>query len=125
MKDLDPAALWDTYDAQLRAYVPDPLPESTTVQYDGPLVRVTGLDPGGFLTYRDLDGLAGAELDALIARQRDLFSQRGQQVEWKLHGHDQPADLAARLVAHGFEPEERETVLIGRVGPIAADRSEP
>ena len=102
MTDLDAASLRDAYDAQLRAYLPDPLPEGTTVEFDGPLVRMTGLDPGGFLTYRDLGGLAGAELDALIARQRDLFAERGQQVEWKLHGHDRPADLAERLVAHGF-----------------------
>jgi GNAT superfamily N-acetyltransferase len=114
------AALRDAYDAQLRSYIPDPLPQGTTVEYDGPLVRMSGLDPGGFVTYRDLDGLAGAELDRLIARQRDLFSERGQQVEWKLHGHDRPVDLAERLVAHGFEPEEQETVLIGPVRPIAA-----
>ena len=125
MTDFDAPTLRDAYDAQLRAYVPDPLPDGTTVEFDGPLVRMTGLDPGGFLTYRDLGGLAGAELDALIARQRDLFTERGQQVEWKLHGHDRPADLAQRLVAHGFEPQERETVLIGPVAPIAAERSEP
>jgi GNAT superfamily N-acetyltransferase len=123
--ELDVAALRDAYDAQLRAHIPDPLPQGTTVEYDGPLVRMTGLDPGGFVTYRDLGGLAGAELDELIARQRDLFAERGQQVEWKLHGHDRPADLAERLVAHGFEPEERETVLIGPIAPIAAERSAP
>jgi GNAT superfamily N-acetyltransferase len=123
--ELDVATLREAYDAQLRAHIPDPLPEGTTVEHDGPLVRITGLDPGGFLTYRDLGGLAGAELDALIARQRDLFAARGQEVEWKLHGHDQPADLAARLVAHGFQPQERETVLIGRIAPIAAERAEP
>jgi hypothetical protein len=123
--ELDVAALLNAYDTQLRAYLPDPLPDGTTVEYDGPLIRVTGLDPGGFLTYRDLAGLAGAELDRLIARQRDLFTERGQQVEWKLHGHDQPADLAERLVAHGFEPEERETVVIGPIAPIAAEQSAP
>ena len=94
MKDLNAAAPRDAYDAQLRAHIPDPLPEGTTVEYDGPLVRMTGLDPGGFLTYRDLGGLAGDELDALITRQRDVFTERGQQVEWKLHGHDRPAELA-------------------------------
>jgi GNAT superfamily N-acetyltransferase len=118
--DLDVAALRDAYDAQLRAHIPDPVPEGATIERDGPLVRMTGLDPGGFLTYRDLGGLAGAELDALIARQRDLFRERGQRVEWKLHGHDKPDDLADRLVAHGFEPEERETVVIGPIAPIAA-----
>ena len=37
-----------------------------TIASGGPLVRITGLDPGGFLTYRDLGGLEGPELDALI-----------------------------------------------------------
>jgi GNAT superfamily N-acetyltransferase len=123
--ELDVAALREMYDAQLRAHIPDPLPKGTTVEHDGPLVRITGLDPGGFLTYRDLGGLAGVELDALIARQRDLFAARGQEVEWKLHGHDRPADLGARLVAHDFQPQERETVLIGPIAPIAAERAEP
>jgi GNAT superfamily N-acetyltransferase len=63
--DPDASALREVYDAQLRAHIPDPLPEGTTVEYEGPLVRMTGLDPGGFLTYRDLGGLADAELDAL------------------------------------------------------------
>jgi hypothetical protein len=79
--DLDAANLREVYDAQLRAHIPDPLPEGTTVEYDGPLVRMTGLDPGGFVTYRDLGGLTGAELDTLIARQRDLSTERGLQVE--------------------------------------------
>ena len=125
MTDLDAASLRDAYDAQLRAHLPDPLPEGATVEFDGPLVRMTGLDSGGFLTYRHLGGLTGAELDALIARQRDLFAERGQEVEWKLHGHDRPDDLGERLVAHGFEPQQQETVLIGRIAPIAAERSEP
>ena len=37
--------------------------------------------------------LDGAELDAVIARQRDFFAARGQAVEWKTWGHDRPADL--------------------------------
>jgi GNAT superfamily N-acetyltransferase len=107
------------YDAQLRARLPDPLPAGVTVEHDGPLLRIIGLDEGGFVTYRDLAGVDGSALDTLIARQRDIFDDRGMSVEWKLHGHDRPADLGERLVAHGFEPQERETVVIGPVGPIA------
>lgn len=69
--------------------------------------------PGrGFVSYRSLEGIDGAELDALIARQRDYFAAKGEPVEWKTRGHDQPADLTERLVAAGFVPEERETVVI-------------
>lgn len=120
MTDLDPGALRAAYDSQLRPEIPDPVPAGVTVEWDGPLVRILGLDHGGFLTYRTLDGLAGAELDALIARQVELFRQRGESVEWKLNAHDEPADLPDRLRAAGFVPEDRETVLIGPVAPLAA-----
>jgi len=108
------------YDEQLRAHVPDRLPVGVTVDRDGPLVRFFGLGRRGYLTYRDLGGLDGAELDELIRRQTRTFTDRGEEVEWKLHGHDRPADLADRLLAHGFEPEEQETIVIGPVAPLAA-----
>jgi GNAT superfamily N-acetyltransferase len=118
--DLDPIALRRAYDAQLRPEMPEPLPRGVTVERDGPLVRIHGLESGGFVTYRDLEGLTGARLDELIARQRAIFAERRESVEWKLCGHDEPADLADRLRAAGFEPQERETVLIGPVAPLAA-----
>lgn len=113
-------ALRDIYDTRVRAYLPTRLPPTAVIEQDGPLLRLTGVDRRGFLTYRDLGGLTGAELDALIGRQRDLFTARGEAVEWKLHGHDQPADLPQRLRAAGFEPEEQETVVIGLAAPLAA-----
>jgi GNAT superfamily N-acetyltransferase len=119
MTDLDARTLRDAYDTQIRPEIPDPLPAGVTVERDGPLVRVLGLDQRGFLTYRTLDGLAGAELDALIARQVEFFRQRGEAVEWKLNGHDEPADLGDRLRAAGFVPEDEETVVVGPVAALA------
>jgi GNAT superfamily N-acetyltransferase len=116
----DPSTLLAAYDKQLRAHVPDPLPAGATVERDGPLLRFVGLGRGGFLSYVDLGGLSGDDLDGLIARQRDYFAGRGEQVEWKLHGHDEPEDLPQRLRAAGFEPEEQETILVGPVAPLAA-----
>jgi hypothetical protein len=116
----DLEALRRAYDAQLRAWVPPILPAGMVVDHDGPLVRVSSPDERGFLTYQTLGGVTGAELDALIARQRDFFADRGQAVEWKLHGHDEPADLPDRLRAAGFEPEDQETVVVGRAEPLAA-----
>jgi GNAT superfamily N-acetyltransferase len=118
--DLDRQGLLAAYDRQLRAAVPDPLPAGVTVERDGPLLRMRGLDEGGFLTYPDLGGLTGADLDALIRRQVEIFAALGEPVEWKLHGHDEPADLADRLRSAGFEPQERETVVIGPVALPAA-----
>jgi ribosomal protein S18 acetylase RimI-like enzyme len=122
---LDPVALRDVYDAQLRAWMPPVLPPGAAIDHDGPLVRVAGLDERGFVTYRSLAGLAGAEVDRLIERARDFFAARGQAVEWKLHGHDTPADLPERLRRAGFEPEEQETVVIGLAAPLAVATPDP
>jgi GNAT superfamily N-acetyltransferase len=121
----DTGPLLDAYDAQLRGHVHDRLPESVQVERDGPLVRTTGFGNRGFVGYRDLAGLDGEELDALIARQVQIFAARGEPFEWKLHGHDRPPDLPDRLRAAGFVPEERETVVIGRVDAVAAEPSLP
>ncbi|MGC3860047.1 GNAT family N-acetyltransferase [Micromonospora chersina] len=120
MTDLDARSLRDAYDTQIRPEIPDPLPAGVTVERDGPLVRILGLDHRGFITYRTLDGLAGADLDALIARQVEFFRARGEGVEWKLNGHDVPADLGDRLRAAGFVPEDLETVVVGPVAALAA-----
>ncbi|MFF5171385.1 GNAT family N-acetyltransferase [Micromonospora sp. NPDC000089] len=120
MTDLDATTLRDAYDQQVRPELPDPLPAGVTVERDGPLFRVLGLDRRGFLTYRDLGELPADEVDALIARQVEFFRVRGEAVEWKLTGHDQPVDLADRLRAAGFVPEDQETVVVGPVAALAA-----
>jgi len=114
----DVQELLAAYDAQLRDRVPDPLPSGVTVERDGPLVRFSGFAGRGYVLYRDLGGLEGAELDELIARQVRVFAERGESFEWKLHGHDRPDDLPERLLAAGFEPEETETVVVARVAAI-------
>jgi GNAT superfamily N-acetyltransferase len=108
------AALLAAYDDQLRGTSEGAdVPTST----DGPVIRVE-YPNRGFVSYRSLEGLDSAEVDALIARQRDFFAAKGQAVEWKLRGHDLPADLPERLRAAGFEPEEQETVLIAESADI-------
>jgi len=117
----DASQLLAAYDAQLRDRVPERLPEGVTAERDGPLVRFVGFEGGGFVGYRDLAGLDGAELDTLIARQVEVFAVRKERFEWKLHGHDLPADLPDRLRAAGFVPEEIETVVIAPVDAIAGE----
>jgi GNAT superfamily N-acetyltransferase len=119
------AALLEAYDAQLRAHVHDRLPDSIRVERDGPLLRAVGFGNRGFVEYRDLAGLDGEELDALIARQVQFFAERGERFEWKLHGHDRPADLPDRLRAADLEPEETETVVVAPVDAVAAEPSLP
>jgi GNAT superfamily N-acetyltransferase len=115
----DVRALLRAYDGQLRDRIPDRLPAGVEIERDGPIVRFFGLGDRGFVLYRDLGGLEGADLDELIARQVDVFAARGAPFEWKLHGHDGPADLPQRLRAAGFVPEEEETVVIAGVATIA------
>lgn len=117
----DASELLGAYDAQVRDRVPDPLPQGVTVERDGPVVRFLGLTGGGFVVYRDLGGLEGADLDELIARQVEVFAARGERFEWKLHGHDRPEDLPQRLLAAGFVPEETETIVIVPVAEIAGE----
>ena len=117
----DVAELLAAYDGQVRDRVPDPLPRDVTVERDGPLLRFFGLGGRGFVVYRDLGGLDGEDLDALIARQVQVFAELGERFEWKLHGHDRPDDLSLRLRAAGFVPEETETVVIAPVAKIAGE----
>jgi GNAT superfamily N-acetyltransferase len=116
------AELLLAYDAQLRGRVPDRLPSGVQVERDGPLVRWLGLKQGGFVEYRDLGGIEGAELDELIARQLRVFAARGERFEWKLHGHDRPRDLPQRLRKAGLSPEDVETVVIA---PVAETAGQP
>ena len=51
--------------------------------------------------------------DAIIQRELDYYrSTGGAGLEWKLYAHDQPPDLGDRLIAHGFEAEEEEGLLV-------------
>jgi GNAT superfamily N-acetyltransferase len=121
---LDRVALLAAYDAQLRGHPPDPIPRGWIVERDGPVQRQY-TEHGGFIGYRSVADLAPDDLDALIGRQRDIFAARGEPVEWKWHSHDLPADLPQRLMAAGFVPEERETVVVGLAEPLTADPATP
>jgi GNAT superfamily N-acetyltransferase len=108
------------YDSQLRRLVPSVPPAGHQFHLDGPLLRVTGQRRGFVETVQDL-GMEGAAVDRLIREQRDYFAARGESMEWKTRSHDLPADLPARLMAAGFLPEDRETVLVSETAAITAD----
>jgi hypothetical protein len=121
MPEPDVASLLAAYDSQLRGRLADRLPEGVHAERDGPLLRLVGSKQGGFVDYRDLAGLEGGAVDELIARQVRVFAERGDRFEWKLHAHDRPADLAQRLRAAGFVPEDVETVVIAPVAGVAGE----
>ncbi|MFF1835313.1 GNAT family N-acetyltransferase [Streptomyces sp. NPDC058231] len=114
----DTKGLLAAYDEQMRGVSPRP-PAGVVHEQDGPLVRTVGQFRGFISAPRDV-GVRGAELDELIARQRDHFAARGESVEWKTRGHDLPADLPERLCAAGFVPEDEETILIGLTEDVAS-----
>ncbi len=107
-----PADLLAAYDAQLRQEAE----VSTTKEWHrhGPLVRAF-MGRRGFVTYRDLAGAEGARVDALIADTVAWYRDETDvpAFEWKSRGHDAPADLPERLLAHGLVPDPVETVMIG------------
>ncbi|WP_206505711.1 GNAT family N-acetyltransferase [Streptomyces chrestomyceticus] len=57
-------------------------------------------------------GCAPEELDDVIREETALARSRDYTLEWKVYGHDTPADLADRLTAAGFEPDDQESVLV-------------
>ncbi len=102
---MTPAEILALYDAEMRA---DPPPE-TGVRYEraGGVLRATGIQ--NWIAFADL---AAADVDAAIAEQAAYFRSAGAEVEWKVYGHDRPADLGQRLGAAGFEPDEAETLMV-------------
>lgn len=112
--------LLTAYDEQLRTDAE--MARADAVLRHGPLHWAV-FDHGGFVSYRDLGGLRGADLDALIARTVAHFRDDTDvaSFEWKSRGHDLPGDLGERLVAHGLVPEPVETVMIGEASLLAVD----
>jgi hypothetical protein len=113
------------YDSQLREESEVPSADDWT--RDGPLVRAMYDGGYGFVSYRDLRGYDGpddgARLDALIEATIEYYVARPELIEfeWKTRGHDLPADLPGRLLAHGFVAGDPESVMIGEAILLAAD----
>jgi GNAT superfamily N-acetyltransferase len=106
------------YDSQLRGEAE--VRTANNVTQDGPVFRAE-FTWGGFAGYRDLDGLTGAALDALIDRTVAYFRDETEveDFEWKTRAHDEPVDLGARLLVAGLVAEPEETVMIGEATALA------
>ena len=104
------------YDGQLRRRVPHVWPVGVAYESDGEVVRIHygthGVVDHGALTVQ--------ELDELVHRQRAVFADRGEPIEWKAYGHDSPG-LPSALLAAGFSAGWRRSLLIA---PIDVLRSE-
>ncbi|WP_353510423.1 GNAT family N-acetyltransferase [Intrasporangium sp.] len=103
-----------------RLVLPPPM-EGYRVEWDGPIRREYGIDPTKHATVDCPVGLGAdpAAYGSLIARQRDFFRARGQELEWKTYDYDEPRDLGARLIAAGFVKEDDEALILGEALPLA------
>ncbi|MFM6851216.1 MAG: GNAT family N-acetyltransferase [Terrabacter sp.] len=92
------------------------------IEVDGLVRREYELDGGRWNMIESPDGLGPdpEQWDAVIARQRDFFAQRGLRVEWKTYDYDEPADLGERLVRAGFVRGDDEALVLGEAEPLAA-----
>jgi GNAT superfamily N-acetyltransferase len=84
-------------------------PIGLRVEHGPHTVRHVG--PPGAPSWVIWSDLAGVDADAVIAAEQARFAELGGDVEWKHFGHDDPADLPARLRAAGFVPEEAEALM--------------
>ena len=100
-----PSRILRHYDAEMRA---DPPPEPGVSRvWSGGVLRTTGAYHCiGYST------LAGADADREIATQAAFFRTLGVALEWKLYGHDRPADLGDRLARAGFVAEATEHLMV-------------
>jgi len=82
----------------------------------GPLHLVTLAGGRGFVTYRDLDCTDAETMPRLVGQALDHYRQDPEVtwVEWKTRGHDRAPGLHETLLDHGFEPDDPESVMIGR-----------
>jgi GNAT superfamily N-acetyltransferase len=119
--DEERAALLAAYDAQLRGEAE--VQGAQSWDQSGPLWR--GLfNDGAFVSYESLEGLGSVEaVDELIADTVAYMESQPQvqEFEWKTRGHDWPPELDGLLRAHGFEPDEVETVMVGEARHLAVD----
>ncbi|NPC95829.1 GNAT family N-acetyltransferase [Nocardioides sp. zg-DK7169] len=118
------AGLLAAYDEQLRTDS-EAIGASARVRL-GPLHLLEFPERRGFVTYRDLGEGDEEELRARLAewvpRVLTHFRERGvRRLEWKTRGHDRAPGLHELLLAHGFEPGEEESVMVGEARLLALD----
>ncbi|MFJ6632791.1 GNAT family N-acetyltransferase [Streptomyces sp. NPDC091376] len=107
------------YDEQMRRDAPADGPASRVECVDGVVRQTAGADGWNGVLWSGLDTTTA---DAAIAAQVRHFAPLGCEFEWKLYGHDRPADLAERLLAAGFVPEPDETLMVAPTDAFADGR---
>src|SRR5919106_552623 len=76
-----------------------------------------GCAAGALLWSRLDESVADAEISRIVTRLCELPAE----AEWKLYGHDLPADLGRRLVRAGLKPGEEEAVLVAEIDVLPTE----
>jgi hypothetical protein len=102
------------YDEQLRTDAETPSAIARTRL--GPLRLVTFAGGRGFVTYPAPRGDDAEAMAQLVGPAVDHYRQIPEitRVEWKTRGHDRIVGLHGALVDNAFEPDEQESIMIGR-----------
>lgn len=89
----------------------------------GPLFLVTFAGGEGFVTYPHLDGTDPRPVALLVTEVLDYFRDDPQitRVEWKTRGHDRAPGLQEALLQNGFQPQEPESIMVGRAAWLDVD----
>jgi GNAT superfamily N-acetyltransferase len=109
------------YDRQLRTDAETPsVVEQTRL---GPLRLVTLAGGRGFVTYPAPRVDEAQDIAELVSEVVDHYRgiREVTRVEWKTRGHDRIAGLHSALIDNGFEPDEQESIMIGRAHLLDVD----
>ncbi|MCT4357129.1 GNAT family N-acetyltransferase [Streptomyces sp. Je 1-79] len=112
---MDHEAVRALFDRQLRLGA-RPEGPGTRVERDGTVVRQTG--PAHSWNGILWSGLHERDADEVIAGQIRHFAALGLPFEWKVYGHDGPADLTDRLLTAGFIAEDQETLMVAEAAAL-------
>ncbi|MBZ5736678.1 GNAT family N-acetyltransferase [Nocardioides mangrovi] len=115
------AALLAAYDEQLRTDAE--VAGALAVHRLGPVRLATFPAGQGFVTTPRLTGVGADQARGWVAAAVEHFRQDPgiREVEWKTRQHDDAPGLHDALLEHGFEPDEPESIMIGRAELLAVD----
>lgn len=112
---MDPARTLALFDSEMRAEPPEE--DGYRIEQSGRVVRQVG--EHSWISYSSLDA---ASAPGAIREQSSFFRSSGKEVEWKVYGHDLPADLGELLRRAGFAPDPPETLMAFDLShPLAHD----
>jgi GNAT superfamily N-acetyltransferase len=119
---MDHTALLALFDRELREGARPDGPGARVERSGGVVRRVATAQGWNGVVWSALDEETA---DAAIAEQIARFTGLGLEFEWKLYGHDRPADLGQRLRAAGFGAEPEETLMIGEIDELLLHAEPP